>query len=121
MQASDPSRHGPSCCIDFSPGRYPVTVQYPPFEELLVRQLRYCRIKIRVLHARKLLEMGDFGRLRRKPKSRVIFGVPGDKISTNSSRFKDNQVDVLQGGYPAERVEFCNIFLVLRESPSAYT
>lgn len=121
MQASDPSRHSPSCCIDFSLGRDPVhqTVQYPPFEELLVRQLRYCRIKVRVLHARKLLEMGDFGRLRRKPKSRVIFGVPGDKISTDGSRFKDNQIDVLQGGYPAERVEFCDILLVLRESPLA--
>lgn len=125
MQASDPSRHGPSCCIDFSLGRDPVhhwqTAQYPPFEELLVRQLRYCRIKVRVLHARKLFEMGDSGRLRRKPKSRVIFSVPGDKISTDSSRFKDNQIAVLQGGYPAERVEFCNILLVLRESPSAYT
>lgn len=95
------------------------TLQYPPLEELLIRQLRYCRIKIRVLDARKLLEMGDLFGLGRGPKSRVIFGVLGDKVSTDSSRFEDNQIAVLQGGYPAERVEFCDILLVLRESPLA--
>lgn len=35
------------------------------------------------------------------------------KVSTDSSRFNDNQIAVLQSGDPAERVVMCYILLVL--------
>lgn len=94
----------------------PRATQYAPLEELLVRQLCYWGVKVRVLHASKLLEASDLCGLRRDSKSRGILGVLCDKVATNSSRFKDNQIAILQCGDSAERVEVCNIMLVLRES-----